>query len=158
MVHPAFNDLLKVVNMPENIPPNLPTLNPATPADPAPESDLLDKFLLRLFVLLMAMTLFWFLFWVGGYGRQSEVVSSRTIGHFIRMSGPGGWQDKVVIETDTGSYPLLQAPAIPRGTPLLLELRGSGQRFVCDLPRTLCIKTASDEFKTSGEPSDGNQP
>ena len=68
------------------------------------------------------------------------------------MSGPGGLQGRVVIETDTGSYPLLQAPVIHKGTPLVLELRGNGQRFVCDLPRTLCIKTTPDEFTWAGLP------
>lgn len=68
------------------------------------------------------------------------------------MSGPGGLQGRVVIETDTGSYPLLSAPVISKGTSLVFELRGTGQRLVCDLPHTLCIKTISDEFKQSAQP------
>lgn len=137
--------------MPENIPRNLPG-NPSTPTGKESKSDPVDPSMMLFFAVLMGLPVILFLFWVGRYWWQSEVVSSRPIGHFIHMSGPGGLQSRVVIETDSGFYPLLQAPVISKGTPLVLELRGSGQRFVCDLPRTLCIKSASDEFKTSGPP------
>lgn len=137
--------------MPENIPPTPPE-NPSTPTGKENKSAPLDPFLIAFFASLMALPLILFIFWVGSNWWQSEVVSSRPIGNFIRMSGPGGLRSRVVIETDTGSYPLLQAPVISKGTPLLLELRGSGQRFVCDLPRTLCIKSALDEFTQSTQP------
>ncbi|WP_157045707.1 hypothetical protein [Polaromonas sp. JS666] len=110
------------------------------------------------FALLMGLPLILFLFWIGGSWWQSEVVSSRPIGNFIHMSGPGGLQSRVVIETDSGFYPLLQAPVISKGTSLVLELRGSGQRFVCDLPRTLCIKTTPDEFTRSDQPLNPSDP
>jgi hypothetical protein len=144
-------------NMPENKPPSPPE-NPSTPIGKDSKSDPLDRFLIPSFALLMGLPLILFLFWVGGSWWQSEVVSSRPIGHFIRMSGPGGLQGRVVIETDTGSYPLQQAPVIGKGTPLVLELRGNGQRFVCDLPRALCIKTTPDEFTRAGLPLHPSDP
>ncbi len=137
--------------MPENTPPNPPE-TPSIPTDKESKSAPLDPFLIAFFALLMALPLILFLFWVGRSWWQSEVVSSRPIGQFIRMSGPGGLRSRVVIETDTGSYPLLQAPVISKGTPLVLELRGSGQRFVCDLPHTLCIQSAPDEFMQPAQP------
>jgi len=148
--------------MPENTPPN-PPKNPSTPTGKESKSAPLDPFLIAFFALLMGLPLILFLLWVGRSWWQSEVVSSRPIGNVIGMSGPGGWRSRVVIETDTGFYPLLQAPVISKGTPLLLELRGSGQRFVCDLPRTLCIKTTPDEFTQPAQPiqpshKNGNQP
>ncbi|MFC5522611.1 hypothetical protein [Polaromonas jejuensis] len=132
--------------------PPTPPENPSTPTGKESKSDPLDRFLVLFFALLMGLPLILFLFWVGSYWWQSEVISSRPIGNFIRMSGPGGLRSRVVIETDTGSYPLLWAPVISKGTPLLLELRGTGERFVCDLPHTLCIKTTPDEFTQSAQP------
>ena len=143
--------------MPENIPPSPPE-TPSTPTGKENKSAPLDPFLIAFFALLMGLPLILFLLWVGISWWQSEVVSSRPIGNVIGMSGPGGWRSRVVIETDTGFYPLLQAPVISKGTPLLLELRGSGQRFVCDLPRTLCIKSAPDEFTQSAQPMNPASP
>ena len=137
--------------MPENIPP-CPPDNPSTPTGKESKSAPMELSLLAFFALLMGLPVILFLFWIGRSWWQSEVVSSRPIGHFIHMSGPGGLQSRVVIETDSGFYPLLQAPVISKGTSLVLELRGSGQRFVCDLPRTLCIKSAPDEFTQSAQP------
>ena len=131
--------------MPENIP-STPPDTPSTPTGKESKSAPVDPFLVAFFALLMGLPLILFLFWVGRSWWQSQVVASRPIGQFIRMSGPGGWQSRVVIETDTGSYPLLWAPVISKGTSLVLELRGTGERFVCDLPHTLCIKTTPDEF------------
>ncbi len=137
--------------MPENKSPSPPE-NPSTPTGKDGKSDPSDLFLMAFFALLMGLPLILFLFWIGGYWWRSEVVSGRPFGHFIRMSGPGGLQGRVAIETDAGSYPLRQAPVISKGTPLVLELRGTGQRFVCDLPHTLCIKSTLDEFTQSGLP------
>jgi hypothetical protein len=137
--------------MPENIPPSPPE-NSATSTGKDSKSDPLEQFLMLFFALLVGLPVILFLSWVGGHWRQAEVVSSRPIGDFIRMSGPGGLQGRVVIETDTGSYPLLKAPVISKGTPLVLELRGNDQRFVCDLPHTLCIKSTPDEFTQSTQP------
>ena len=143
--------------MPENIPP-CPPDNPSTPTGKESKSDPVDPSLMLFFAVLMGLPVILFLFWIGRSWWQSEVVSSRPIGHFIHMSGPGGLQSRVVIETDSGFYPLLQAPVISKGTSLVLELRGSGQRFVCDLPRTLCIKSAPDEFTQPAQPRNPASP
>ena len=106
------------------------------------------KFFQNLFILVSAVSLFTFVYWVID-SRESQVVSSQPIGQFISMSGPGGLQNHVVIETDQGSYPIIDAPAISKGTNLVLEVRQSGQRYVCDVTRDLCIKTTATEFKRS---------
>jgi hypothetical protein len=108
--------------------------------------DRVERFLKVVFFLLFGIPLFAFLTWYFGLFRESEVLVSKSIGHFMSMSGPGGLRDRVVIETDLGSYPLLEAPVIAKGTPLVLELRGNEQRFVCDVPRKLCIRTTTNEF------------
>jgi hypothetical protein len=122
------------------------------PTEPVSTSDPLDSTLRWIFLLLMLFAVTWFLVWFTE-SRAAAVVSSRSIGQFIRMSGPGGLQDRVVIETDAGSYPLLQAPAVTKGTPLVLELRGNGNRFVCDVPHNLCVRTTAYEFTPSASSS-----
>ena len=113
---------------------------------PAPQADGLDQFLKFLYLVLFCVPVIAFIFWQWGSGRQGLLASTRPIGTFIGMSGPGGLQDRVVIETTTGSFPLRSAAVIGKGTPLVLDQHGSGARFVCDVPRTLCIQTEKAEF------------
>ena len=113
---------------------------------PAPQADGLDQFLRFLFLMLFGVPVIAFIFWQWGSGRQGLLASTRPIGTFIGMSGPGGLQDRVVIETSSGSYPLRKAAVISKGTPLVLDRHDSGARYVCDIPRTLCIQTAEAEF------------
>jgi hypothetical protein len=97
-----------------------------------------------LMVAVMPLTLIgWGLSGIWG---NFEVVSAQPIGNFIGMSGPGGIGGKVVIETDQGFFPLHEAVTLAKGTPLILQVRGSGRRYVCDLPRKLCVETASEGF------------
>ena len=113
---------------------------------PAPQPDGLEQFLKFVFLVLFGVPVIAFIFWQWGSWRQGVLASTRPIGTFISMSGPGGIQDRVVIETSTGSYPLRHAAVISKGTPLVLDLHGSGARYVCDVPRTLCIQTTEAEF------------
>ncbi|MGH6639670.1 MAG: hypothetical protein ACREBY_13850 [Polaromonas sp.] len=92
--------------------------------------------------------LVWALFQIWG---NEDVVSSQPIGVFIHMSAPAAWSGSVVIQTDQGFLPLHEAVAISTGTPLVLELRGSGRRYVCDRPRTLCVETSREGFKPRQE-------
>ena len=87
--------------------------------------------LVLFFILCFAMPLYWgaqllYMAWT-----NDEVISTRPIGNFVRMSGPGGFQGRVVIETDRGSYPMRFAAAAAKGTPLVVELRASGKRYIC---------------------------
>ena len=124
------------------------SLNPPPPPGSHQKVDGLTKFFQNLFILVTMVSLFTFVYWFITT-RESQVVSSQPIGQFISMSGPGGLQNQVVIETDKGSYPIIDAPAISKGTNLVLEVRESGQRYVCDVTRDLCIKTTATEFKRS---------
>ena len=126
------------------------------PANPA--TSWLERFLHTLFLLMMALAVLGVLVWLD-VRVHSEVASYRPIGHFIRMSGPGGLQGRVVIETDMGSYPLRHVAVIARGTPLLLEVRASGDHYICDVTRSLCIETTRDQFKaadTASTPKDSS--
>lgn len=108
----------------------------------------LERFLHRLFLLLVLLAAFGFVVWIDGRF-SSEVVSSQSIGHFVRMSGPGGLAGDVVIETEQGSYVLRGTPAVAKGTRLLMEVRASGAHYICDESRSLCIKTSSKKFKAN---------
>ena len=70
-------------------------------------------------LLFLAVQLWW---------ANDEVVSTQPLGVFVHMSAPGGLTGRVVIETERGFLPLRQAVVIATGTPLVLELRGSGRR------------------------------
>lgn len=124
------------------------SLNPPPPPGSLQKVGGWIKFFQNLFILVTVVSLFTFGYWFVNT-RESQVVSSQPIGKFISMSGPGGLQNQVVIETDQGSYPIINAPAISKGTTLVLEVRQSGQRYVCDVTRDLCIKTAAAEFRRS---------
>ena len=126
------------------------SLDPTLSVPAQQRTSWLERFLLQLFVLLLALAVLGFLVWLD-IRMHSEAVSRQPIGRFLSMSGPGGIPSRVVIETDTGSYPLKGVPAVAKGTPLVLEVRASGYRYICDVSRSLCIGTVRDEFK-SAEP------
>jgi len=125
------------------------SLNPPPPPGSHQKVDGPTKFFQYLFMLLSIFSFFTFVYWFSN-SRESQVVSTQPIGQFISMSGPGGLQNQVVIETEQGSYPIIDAPAIRKGTNLVLEERQSGQRYICDVTRDLCIKTTATEFRRSG--------
>jgi hypothetical protein len=108
----------------------------------------LERFLHRLFLLFVMLAVFGFMVWIDGRF-SSEVVSSQSIGKFLRMSGPGGLSGDVVIETEQGSYVLRGTPAVPKGTRLIMEVRASGAHYICDESRSLCIQTSSKKFKAN---------
>ncbi len=103
------------------------------------------KLFQRLFIFVSVVTLFWFVIWLID-SRESQVVSSQPIGRVVNMSAPSGFWDRMVIETEMGFYPLIGVTTISKGTPLVLEQRQSDDRFVCDIPHTLCIKTLGQVF------------
>ena len=115
-------------------------------------SDPVEKALMVFFALLLVLPALWSSRFLYVAWTTDEVVSTRSIGNFISMSGPGGLRGAVVIETDVGSFPLHSAAAISKGTPLMLELRDSGQRFICDIRKTLCLKTDGPDFSVLSLP------
>ena len=108
--------------------------------------DRVEKALMVFFALLLVLPALWssrfiYVSWI-----TDEVVSTRSIGNFVSMSGPGGLRGAVVIETDLGSFPLHSAASIAKSTPLILEFRDSGQRYICDARKTLCLKSDGPDF------------
>ena len=114
--------------------------------------DAVEKALMVFFALLLVLPALWSSRFLYRVWTTDEVVSTRSIGNFISMSGPGGLRGAVVIETDLGSFPLHSAAAIAKGTPLMLELRDSGQSFICDIRKTLCLKTDGPDFSVLSLP------
>ncbi len=47
---------------------------------------------------------------------------------------------------EQGFLPLHKVVAIRAGTPLVLEVRATGRRYVCDGTRTLCVETSKEGF------------
>ena len=118
----------------------------ADPHLPRTSIDTVEIALMVFFALLLVLPAFWSSSFLYAFWTADKLVSTRSIGNFISMSGPGGLRGAVVIETDLGSFPLHSAAAIAKGTPLILELRASGQRLICDADHTLCIKTDGPYF------------
>ena len=116
---------------------------------------LFEKTLVLIFILSFAMPVFWGLRLLFSAWSHDEVVSTRPIGNFLSMSGPGGFQDRVVMQTDVGSYPMRFASAIAKGTPLILEHRASGERYICNVSKTQCVETDGPDF---GEMTQGAKP
>lgn len=109
------------------------------------------RLLTQLIFLFVGLPLLWCLGTLWETWRDAEVVSSQPIGSLSRMSGATGWGGKVVIETEEGYFPLHEAVALPKGMPLVLEERGSGRRYICDLPRSLCVRTSRESFVVGKE-------
>ena len=78
----------------------------------------------------------------GWLGRQ--VSSRQPIGSVVRLTGEGR---KWLVETEAGYYPLTRALMVEKGTPLVLEIRGSGDRYVCNVSGSVCGRTAKQGFK-----------
>ena len=72
----------------------------------------------------------------GWLGRQ--VSSRQPIGSVVKVTGEGR---KWLIETETGFYPLSRALVVEKGTRLVLETRGNGDRYVCNAAGTVCSGT-----------------
>ena len=84
---------------------------------------------------------------------NADIVSRQPIGSVLRMSAASGLSEHVVIETQEGFHPLLGTAGIAKGTPLFLEIRGSGRRYVCDAPRRLCLETTREQFSAAPQGS-----
>jgi hypothetical protein len=78
--------------------------------------------------------------WDAYQGRQ--VVQTQALGPVIKVTGTGGLVQGMLVETPRGFFPVLGAAAFERGTELVLEVRGNGDRYVCDLPRSGCVKSS----------------
>jgi len=103
-----------------------------------------------LFMLALCLFIAGYFIWL--YWQSGRVESSRPVGHLIGMSGPGGRAWPLVIETEQGFFPLGKAVAIPKGTPLMIEDRASGDRFICDLKRTVCVRTSVSSMPAPASP------
>lgn len=79
----------------------------------------------------------------------TRVESSTPIGKVVNVTGGGGLTVKLVVQTDTGFYPLEASVAIERGTPLRLERRWNGDTFVCAADHG-CVETAQSAWTQSG--------
>jgi hypothetical protein len=72
-----------------------------------------------------------------------QVSSRQPIGSVVKVTGEGRqW----LIETETGFYTLSRALAIEKGTALVLEIRGNGDRYVCNVAGTVCRDTLKRGF------------
>ena len=78
--------------------------------------------------------------WDAYKGRQ--VIQTQTLGPVLQVTGAGGLSRAMLVETPRGFFPVLGAAAFERGTPLVLEVRGNGDRYVCDEPRSGCVKAS----------------
>lgn len=117
----------------------------------AAKAGAMQALLLMLGLLIFIICYFTWLHWQTG-----EVEAARPIGQLLAMSGPGGRSWPLVIETEQGFFPLGEAVAIPKGTPLMLEDRASGKRFICDLKRTVCVQTSFESMPApQAAPSQG---
>jgi len=105
---------------------------------------------LLLVLVILALTAA-YLVWL--HWQTGQVEASRPIGRLVGMSGRGGWAWPLVIETEEGFFPLGEAVAIPKGTPLMLEDRASGKRFICDLRRTVCAQTSFESMSATLAPA-----
>ena len=111
------------------------------------------KSVIRALLLLLALIPLTAAYLIWLHWQTGQVEASRPIGRLLGMSGQGGWAWPLVIETEEGFFPLGEAVAIPKGTPLVLEDRASGKRFICDLRRTVCVQTSFESIPATPAPA-----
>lgn len=75
---------------------------------------------------------------------DQEVASTQPIGLVKSVSAAGGLRGGVILETETGYYPLLGSITAPKGAAVSLEVRQNGNRYVCDGGRQVCVQTVRD--------------
>jgi hypothetical protein len=80
------------------------------------------------------------------YWQESRVISTRVLGPVLSATGGGGWRMGMVVQTPAGYYPLYAAISVQQGTPLILQVRGNGQRYVCLASGKQCVKTVREEW------------
>lgn len=108
--------------------------------DPPPNHPhLIDRILIFL-VLVTLARLAW------EYWQESRVVSTRPLGPVLSVTGGGGWRMGMVVQTPAGYYPIHAAPTLQPSTPLVLQVRGNGERYVCLASGTPCAKTAREDW------------
>lgn len=129
-------------------------LNQPNNGEPPAKSDDWFAFFVVMLALLSLPAMLLVIDWVEHWG-DAEVVSSQPIGALQRLTVQRGFGAGLVIETELGFYPLRGSASIAKGTPLVLELRGSGKRYVCDTSRSLCLETTARHF---GSAIQGVQP
>lgn len=81
-----------------------------------------------------------------GIWQGSRVESSRPIGTVKSVTPGSGWGVRLIVETETTFYPLRGVLAVEKGTPLLLQVRGNGDQYLCDAAQS-CVKTATQSWK-----------
>ena len=109
-------------------------------------SSKLGKWLFYFGVLfLIGITTDWFTY--AWEQTVSSKVTSRPIGNLVRITPAGGFLRDALVETEQGFFPAIGFITAAKGTPLVLETRAWGDRFICDVPRTLCVHTADTGFE-----------
>lgn len=71
----------------------------------------------------------------------AQVEATVAIGKVVNVTGGGGLAVKLVVQTETGFYPLKASVVIERDTPLFLEKRKNGDVYVCG-PDRGCVSTS----------------
>lgn len=81
----------------------------------------------------------------------SQVEASANIGRVVNVTGGGGLAVKLLVQTESGFYPLKASVVIENGTPLILEKRVNGDVYVC-APNRGCVQTAHSAWAPSRIP------
>jgi hypothetical protein len=102
------------------------------------------------FLLAVIAGLLVYASWDAYQGQQ--VVQMQALGPVVKVTGAGGLVRGLLVETPRGFFQVLGAAAFERGTELVMEVRGNGDRYVCDVPRTGCVKSARSAL---GRAADG---
>jgi len=138
-MHQVHNQISLCPRVPyEPIKPELPEDEPFDSARLEAARDKAIHALLLLAALLISMLGYF----IWDHWQTGRVEASSPIGRLIGVAATGGRPWPVVIQTERGFFPLREAVSIQPGAALLLEDRTSGDRFVCDLQRTVCVQSS----------------
>lgn len=113
----------------------------------SPEVEEATRGVLRAFALLGLFLLYFPIdMWLGTIS-ETEV----PIGAVKSVSAASGsLLGLTVLETETGFYVLRGYANIRKGTPLILDIRLNGNQYVCDVGKSVCVRSSSRQLSAAG--------
>lgn len=106
---------------------------------------------MKYFVVCVLIVMSFFAWWTDR--QENEVVSTKELGVIDAVSGGGMWATRVQIGGI--DYPLVGDITVAKGTKVVLQVRSSDARYVCDAASLSTCFKVRDSKQTLGQMAQG---
>lgn len=113
----------------------------------SPEVEKSTRGVLRAFALLGLFLLYFPIdMWLGTISEtEAPIGAVKSV-----SAASGALLGLTVLETATGFYVLRGYANIQKGTPLILDSRLNGNQYVCDVGKSVCVRSSSRQLSAAG--------